>query len=358
MRQPWKPASGLRFLLLRRCGLGDHARGVKRGTDDSGRCPQAIHSHGGGPVKRTLLWLAVGAAAVAATGSFGTSGGEAMTTFSATGKAGPSAPSGSAAAKADCSMATATRLANQHRLNNFLLPNPIRQLLCGPFTGPGSEAMAITIGAPTCWPVQGWAVFSFSDGDWRLVLSQRLVFVVPPLVAVGGDIRETRPVYRRGDPRCIPSGGTHARTWHWDGTRFAAGPWKQVKPPAAPAGGAKSGHFKTPSGNIVCVYSATGVLCGIKSGLKPKPPYTRECRRIGLDHNADRISLGATGRADPIACSGDAGPFVGERSAPVLAYGKTWNRGGLRCRSAFAGLTCRNKSGHGFFLSRARWRRF
>jgi hypothetical protein len=218
--------------------------------------------------------------------------------------------------------------------------------------------MAFTLGAPTCWPVQGWAVFSFRDGDWRLVLSQALVFVVPPLAAVGGDIRETRPVYRRGDPRCIPSGGTHARTWHWNGTRFAAGPWKQVKPPAAPAAPRKSGHFKTPSGNIVCVHSSTDVLCGIKSGLKPKPPYTAECRRIGLDHNADRISLGATGRARPIACSGDAGPFVGERSARVLGYGKTWTSEGLSCRSTFSGLTCRNRSGHGFFLSRTRWRRF
>jgi hypothetical protein len=42
----------------------------------------------------------------------------------------------------------------------------------------------------------------------------------------------------------------------------------------------------------------------------------------------------------------------------VLGYGKTWSGGGLRCTSAFKGLTCRNKSGHGFFLSRAHWRSF
>ena len=38
--------------------------------------------------------------------------------------------------------------------------------------------------------------------------------------------------------------------------------------------------------------------------------------------------------------------------ARVLAYGTTWAGGGLRCTSAETGLTCRNRSGHGFFLSR------
>jgi Family of unknown function (DUF6636) len=42
----------------------------------------------------------------------------------------------------------------------------------------------------------------------------------------------------------------------------------------------------------------------------------------------------------------------------VLGYGTTWSGGGLRCTSAVNGLICRNKSGHGFFLSRERWRAF
>jgi hypothetical protein len=40
----------------------------------------------------------------------------------------------------------------------------------------------------------------------------------------------------------------------------------------------------------------------------------------------------------------------------VLGYGKAWKGGGLRCVSAFTGLTCKNKNGHGFYLSRRRWR--
>jgi hypothetical protein len=131
---------------------------------------------------------------------------------------------------------------------------------------------------------------------------------------------------------------------------------------------AKTGYFKTPSGNIVCWYHLawpTGnggtqprILCGVHSGLKPKPPYTRECRTARLDHNADRITLGPTGRAEPIPCSGDAGPFIGESGARVLGYGKTWSGGGIRCTSTSTGLTCRNKSGRGFFLSREKWRSF
>jgi hypothetical protein len=137
---------------------------------------------------------------------------------------------------------------------------------------------------------------------------------------------------------------------------------------AASVAGARSSYFKTPSGNIVCWYdlaypTRTGatrplLVCAIHSGLKPKPPYTRECRAGRLDHNADRISLWASGRAEPVPCSGDAGPFVGERGARVLGYGRTWSAGGLRCTSAITGLTCRNKSGHGFFLSREKWRSF
>jgi hypothetical protein len=55
---------------------------------------------------------------------------------------------------------------------------------------------------------------------------------------------------------------------------------------------------------------------------------------------------------------GDAGPLAFEQVARVLAYGRTLRVGGIRCTSAVTGLTCRNRSGHGFFLSRERWRKF
>jgi hypothetical protein len=132
---------------------------------------------------------------------------------------------------------------------------------------------------------------------------------------------------------------------------------------AASAPPMKSGFFKTPSSNIVCYHSPgprdqpRGFLeCAIKSGLKPAPPR-RPCAEGG--YAGDRIHMFATGRTYVPACAGDPGALVGlQVGARVLGYGKTWRGGGFTCRSAFTGLTCRNKSRHGFFLSRAHYRRF
>jgi uncharacterized protein DUF6636 len=124
----------------------------------------------------------------------------------------------------------------------------------------------------------------------------------------------------------------------------------------------KYGAFKTPSANIVCGWSIGGappsdasIECGIKSGLKP-PPKRVLC--TAGDPNDKRVSLTATGRAVPVTCAGDPGPFLVEAKAKVLAYGQTWSAGGISCTSATTGLTCKNRVGHGFFLSRERWRSF
>ena len=134
------------------------------------------------------------------------------------------------------------------------------------------------------------------------------------------------------------------------------------------AGALTMGSFRTPSGNIVCAYAAgpnpsfgprwhPSVLCGIKSGLRPPSPR-KTCREGG--RVSDRIYLSAVGRAAVSSCAGDPGPFVGQERARVLGYGKVWvdRFSGLRCVSKISGLTCRNKSGHGFFLSRQRSRVF
>jgi hypothetical protein len=126
-------------------------------------------------------------------------------------------------------------------------------------------------------------------------------------------------------------------------------------------GAATYGTFKTPSGNIVCGHSiappGTSIECGIKSGLKP-PPARIKC--TAGDPNDKRVSLRATGRAVPVRCAGDPGPLLPNIAAKarVLAYGKTWRSGGISCTSRVTGLTCTNRSGHGFFLSRAHWRSF
>jgi hypothetical protein len=256
---------------------------------------------------------------------------------------------------ASCSKATALKIATQLQVvPDPTLPSPVASTLCGSFTGPGSQAMVAVFARGTCLPSSGWAVFRLTGGAWRLVLQQT---GVSTLVAAGSDIRETVPVWRPIDPPCNAGGGTKARSWHWNGTRLVAGPWKQVTPPDT----LRYGSFKTPSANIVCDYSVqigsraseSSVGCVIKSGLRPAPPR-RPCQDGG--YAGDRVYVGVTGRVEVPPCAGDPGPYVNVERARVLGYGSTWSGGGFRCTSAEVGLTCRNKSGHGFFLSRERWR--
>jgi len=124
----------------------------------------------------------------------------------------------------------------------------------------------------------------------------------------------------------------------------------------------KYGSFKTPSRNIVCGYAiasdgTASMECGIKSGLKP-PPRMIHCQ--AGDPNDKRVGLMDRGRARPVLCAGDPGPLlpVIEARATVLRYATRIRVGGITCSSAITGLTCRNRNGHGFFLSRQRWRLF
>jgi hypothetical protein len=272
--------------------------------------------------------------------------------------AGAFASRGGSAASADCSKAEATAIVKRLRLGYAdYLPNPVYQVICGAFMGPRSQTMvALLASGGASNPFGGWAVFRLVRGAWQLVMERT---GGGRITAAGPDLRETVSVLREGDSRCCPSGGTKARIWHWSGTRFTAGPWKQM----TPADTYLSGHFKTPSANIVCGYyifigsraSDSNVGCVIKSGLRPAPPR-RPCQDGG--YAGDRVYLSPTGHVKVPSCAGDPGALVAERDARVLGYGKTWSGGGLSCASAVTGLTCRNKSGHGFFLSRAQWRAF
>jgi hypothetical protein len=122
------------------------------------------------------------------------------------------------------------------------------------------------------------------------------------------------------------------------------------------------GFFKTPSGKIVCQWATGGtpsasVECGVSTGLKPPIPKSgAACTR--LDYVGNRISLSVTGKAGLVPCAGDAGPFADPGHTVYLNYGKTWNAPGLSCKEAMSGLTCRNRDGHGFFMSLQSWRTF
>ncbi len=259
-----------------------------------------------------------------------------------------------------CSKATADRIVSQMYPADDRFPAdgqrpPVVQVLCGAFLGPGSQAMVFSIPSAGSATSFEWVVFSLKGGEWQRVMWRQNG---AHLAAVGSDIHEMIFILRPGDPRSSPTGGTRSRTWRWDGARLVPGPWTQVTPgkkAAPPAGSGALAHFKTPSGNIVCLAHRSSVLCGIHSGLRP-PPARRTCT-IGSP-NLVFIQLPATGRASVSFCMGDPGPFVGEEDARVLGYGKRLSRGGMICRSEVAGVTCRNPTGRGFFLSRDRYRLF
>ncbi len=114
--------------------------------------------------------------------------------------------------------------------------------------------------------------------------------------------------------------------------------------------------FRLPSNNIFCAYvaqtspSAKYLRCDIMSRIKPKPKG--KCKYEGS--RGVSVSMGVTGRAS-FPCSSDT---VYNERARKLAYGKTWRKGGFTCKSKETGLRCRNKSAHGFFLSRQHSYRF
>ena len=124
----------------------------------------------------------------------------------------------------------------------------------------------------------------------------------------------------------------------------------------AGSAGAAVFAFRTPSSNIGCLYSSEPgsggpyLRCDILSGLKPAPKRPKGCT---LDWKYG-YEMRPTGRAQTV-CAGDTAV---DRRAKIVAYGTKWSRGGFTCLSRKIGLRCRNRSGHGFFLSRARSYRF
>jgi hypothetical protein len=231
----------------------------------------------------------------------------------------------------ECSKETATRAVNEHELNAFLLPDPVMQVLCGSFTGPGSTAMAVTIAASTCWSPQFWAVFDFAGGAWRPVYDE-WTFVAADLEAVGDDLRVTTAVHQIGDGRCGPSGGTEARIFHWDGSRLIAGEPTQVKPrtplESAYFGIARKGE---------CLMTQRWVRC--------------EFTRQGRKREAKLSRAGETAiqlvRRNRCGCD--------ERPSTNLLPGRTAYVGRFRCEATRFGVRCTIvATGKGFEIDRGR----
>ena len=112
--------------------------------------------------------------------------------------------------------------------------------------------------------------------------------------------------------------------------------------------------FMTPSGNIYCNGAIDGggyISCTIVSrNGGPAAPKPGSCSGV-WGHEFD---LDSTGPAK-IVCGRT--PQRVDYS-DIADYGLTGEFGAITCTSERTGLTCRNQSGHGFFLSRAKQRVF
>lgn len=118
---------------------------------------------------------------------------------------------------------------------------------------------------------------------------------------------------------------------------------------AAPAPAATV-NFRTPSGLVYCGYT-TGpdfLRCDTQY---PTRFSGRDCDEGDF---GQAFGMTPTGRGRPL-CVSDS---VYDRKAKVLRYGTTRRYGPFTCTSRRSGLTCKNRRGHGWVLSRQRQKVF
>ena len=154
-------------------------------------------------------------------------------------------------ASAKCSRKEARALVIRHHLGNGgSLSEPVGQVLCGSFVGPGSHAMVASLTTPGCGGTIGWVVFRLRGGSWQIVMQRNNG---AELAAVGSGIKETQNVLLPSDAHCFPTGGTRSRTWHWNGSRFVASAWTtHLAPAPAPA---TPSRLEFAAGAVGCIMS-------------------------------------------------------------------------------------------------------
>ena len=109
--------------------------------------------------------------------------------------------------------------------------------------------------------------------------------------------------------------------------------------------------FQTPTKNINCTYYPFDgeppymeCMVGTFTGKAPAKPS--DC---DLDWTA-QAGIGKSGAASLFGCRGDTSWWP---DAPVLNYGSTWKKGPFSCSIAKTGVTCKNTSKKGFFVSKS-----
>jgi hypothetical protein len=127
---------------------------------------------------------------------------------------------------------------------------------------------------------------------------------------------------------------------------------------AAPANAAKAPlpSFRSPSGNIRC-FDAVVLHCQIAQADYAKTLQATCMTRSSVDWHGFELTAAGKGA---ITCSGGILYDSATQTPhyPLLPYGTTWRHAGFTCAAAVTGITCRNRAGHGLFLSRRSWRGF
>jgi hypothetical protein len=110
-------------------------------------------------------------------------------------------------------------------------------------------------------------------------------------------------------------------------------------------------NFTSPSGNIGCVVDTTSARCDVRDHV-----YTAGLRPSNCDLDwGDSLQVNDKGLVGWV-CHGDT---VFDPAAQALPYGKSSQKGSIVCASADTGMTCtQGPSGHGFLISRERYRIF
>jgi hypothetical protein len=97
-------------------------------------------------------------------------------------------------------------------------PGSVDRVICFDFTRDGRTDLAMTVASGGTAGDIGWLVLRRTGAGWRLALGRNGYKV--GIVRLGGDVADTQPVYRSGDPNCCPTGGFDHQRYHWSGSSF------------------------------------------------------------------------------------------------------------------------------------------
>jgi hypothetical protein len=109
-------------------------------------------------------------------------------------------------------------------------------------------------------------------------------------------------------------------------------------------------NFRTPSKLIYCAYGKGPSYLRCDTWYRTRFSGTKSCVE---GYYGEAFGMNKRGAAQPL-CVSDS---VYDAHARVLRYGTTRRFGPFTCTSRRTGLTCRNRSGHGWTLSRQKQRR-